>query len=809
MLAKQSQREYAAELFPHLAYSQEDELYYLEPKSLGFGFLAEPLYTADDKSGDRLNVLLNQDWPVNSMVQFILWAGNDIENTLFDYQRLGTVGEDVASRLRPEAVEYFRQKSNEPLTDQSNLRIRNTQLILTARIPIKSQTPTAKEIETISALRRTVAQSLETGGFTSESLVPKKLIRIMSTLLNQGPEASWRKDPSFHYNPEEMVRDQFFDYDTDVKIDSKGITLGDVRVKTLSVKRFPEYSVMGMARRFLSEPLTGSRGIRENCLICATLLFPDTDAATSRLEREKQWVTNQAYGPMLKFAPRLAEQKYSFDSLFEALNDGDRIVKMYLGMALFTTKKLEDAAVSNARTYWREGGYQLMEDSFLTLPLFLTCLPFGAEPDAANNLMRYKTMATRHALTQLPVFGPWKGTGTPLMMVVGRDGQLMNISPFNSSSSFNAVIAAASGKGKSVTVNDLTLNILATGGRGWIIDVGRSYEKLCRFIGGQFIEFGKGSDICLNPFPVVTDYNEEADMLVGIISSMAAPNDKLTDFQVAGLRRVMNQEWVSKGTSMYVDDLAAALKAETDPRLKDIGEQLYPFTKPGEYGHFFYGQNNLNFASRLVVIELEELKSKRHLQQVVLLQMVFQIQSAIYLNNEELNLEKLVVIDEAWEMLAGNAGSDNGGMANVAKFIETAYRRFRKRKAACVVCTQSLNDLYQSPSGIAIAENSPNKYLLGQNRETVAALQRDKKLDIGEFGYDLLKTVHTIPGKYSEIFFMTEMGAGVGRLYVDPFKLLLYSTKAEDVQAIGGYVARGMTQADAINAVLRDRGVIK
>ena len=807
MEANNLKREYATNLFPQLAYSEQDHLFLLEPKSLGFGFVCEPLDAIDDSTGDRLNVLLNQDWPVNTIVQFALWASPDIETFLWDYDRISHKGTETLHRLRPEAVDYYRKKTTEPLSSQSSLKVRNLQLIITARIPTKGHTPTETEVKTVNTLRETVAQSLETGGINGKLMTAAMLVRIMSVMLNPHKEASWNNHPRETYDDTEIMRDQFLDYDTDISVDSKGVTLaGKTRIKTLSVKRFPEYSVMGMARGFLSEPMTGARGIRDNCLITATLLFPDSDKARNHMEHEKQWVTNQAHGPMLKFAPRLAAQKHSFDALFEALTDGDRVVKLYLGMTLFIPPEQESVAVSNAKTYWRECGYQIMEDHFVGLPLFLTNLPFGAESEAAKDLKRYKTMATRHALTQLPVFGSWKGTGTKRMTVFSRDGQAMSISPFDSGSSYNAVIAASSGKGKSVTVNDLVLNTLATGGRGWIIDVGRSYYKLCDFVGGQFIEFGQDSDICLNPFSVVTNYDEEADMLVGIISNMAAPNDQLNDFQTSGLRRIVNIVWQRLGNKMTVDDLATELKKEQEQRLHDIGEQLYPFTEAGEYGRFFHGENNLDFHNRLAVIELEELKSKKHLQQVVLLQMIFQINASIYLDNDSLDQEKLVIIDEAWEMLAGGSSDSGSGMKGIAKFIETAYRRFRKRKASCIICTQSLNDLYQSPSGVAIAENSPNKYLLGQNRETIAALQRDSRLDIGDYGYELLKTVHTVPGHYSEILFLTEHGAGVGRLYVDPFKLLLYSTNPDDLAAINVYVKQGQEQGEAIKSVLRDRG---
>jgi conjugal transfer ATP-binding protein TraC len=51
---------------------------------------------------------------------------------------------------------------------------------------------------------------------------------------------------------------------------------------------------------------------------------------------------------------------------------------------------------------------------------------------------------------------------------------------------------------------------------------------------------------------------------------------------------------------------------------------------------------------------------------------------------------KLVVIDEAWDLLT---------QGDVAKFIETGYRRFRKYGGAAVTVTQSLNDLYSNPTG--------------------------------------------------------------------------------------------------------------
>ena len=327
-----------------------------------------------------------------------------------------------------------------------------------------------------------------------------------------------------------------------------------------------------------------------------------------------------------------------------------------------------------------------------------------------------------------------------------------------------------------------------------MLDIGRSYEKLAKLLGENFLMFDAQADICLNPFSLIKDYNEEADILTGLVTTMAAPTEPLTDFQNAGLKRVLNYVWENEGPEMTVDSLAAALKSEDDTRLRDIGEQLYPFTSKGEYGRFFNGQNNIDFAGRLTVIELEQLRGRKQLQQVVLLMMIYQIQQDMYLGQRD--RRKLVIIDEAWDILT---------QGNVATFIEHGFRRFRKYGGSAIVVTQSINDLYASDSGEAIAENSAIKLLLGQTREAISRLEQSKRIELGDYGYALLKTLHTVPGNYSEMAIITEDGLGLARLYVEPFRKLLYSTKAEDVYAIEQLQAQGLSLTEAINHLLAVR----
>ena len=144
-----------------------------------------------------------------------------------------------------------------------------------------------------------------------------------------------------------------------------------------------------------------------------------------------------------------------------------------LGLVLFAPREEANAAASNLRTYWRELGFQVMPDQYFAPPLFLHCLPFGADRDAIRHMMRYRTLAASHATALLPVFGDWKGTGEPVLNLVGRNGQLMDVNLFDSLTNYNAVVAASSGSGKSFLANDLETGLQSYA-------VGEHFEQFIR-----------------------------------------------------------------------------------------------------------------------------------------------------------------------------------------------------------------------------------------------------------------------------------------------------------------------------------------
>jgi hypothetical protein len=152
--------------------------------------------------------------------------------------------------------------------------------------------------------------ALATAGLAPEPLDADHYVRLLATLLNWSDTAGWRDLIVPEADPGRLLRDQLLDLDTALEVDARGLTLGPVRAYTFSVKRYPERTVFGRARRYLGDPRSGSRGVRHNALVALTCHFPDPEAARVRLTAARQWASNLAHGPLVRYLPALA---YRFD----------------------------------------------------------------------------------------------------------------------------------------------------------------------------------------------------------------------------------------------------------------------------------------------------------------------------------------------------------------------------------------------------------------------------------------------------------------------------------------------------------------
>ena len=800
----------ASSLFPAQAYDEDSHLFAMDDGTSGFVVMCEPIPGVSNNNRQAVEAFFqNTPFPEGTLLQINMFRSPDLKAQLGHIYALRENNNNpVFEAIIQDRINFLDKATVEPLVKRFGQSryiqgmLFDLKIIVSVKVPIEGAVPTEDEQRALQNLQSDVTAGLTAAGMRPNLMDANDYIRVMNTMLNWGPNASWRAGAT-EYDEEMPISEQLMDYDTDLQVNKDELLLGDYHVRTLSAKRMPKHAYFGMAMAtYVGDVMQGNANVSEYYMVSMNLYYPPAVKEKSKFERNRGFVVSQSQGKMMQYIPVLAEKRQDFDALNkDAVDEGFRFVKISLTTSIFTpdrARAVESAA--RLRAYWRNEQFEMVPNKLTHHVNFFNSLPLMCDPTALTEMWRFKTMTTRQAATLAPVFGEWKGTGTPYVSLISRNGQLMSFNKFDSQTNFNTVIAATSGSGKSFSANNEMDSHMSDNARVFVIDVGRSYEKLVENYGGDFIEFSDDSQVCINPFPLIQDYREEADFLCSIIALMISSTRELEPFQRAELKRVLSELYEVHGKDMTVDTIHDRLVLDKEKRLVDMGKQLFSFTSKGDYGRFFNGPNNISFTKQMTVLELEELKNKPDLQVVVLAQMLYQIQQAIYLDTEGRSRKKLLYIDEAWSLL---------NSPNVGDAINSAYRRFRKYGASISLISQGLSDFSDGPAGKAILSNSAMLQLLGQTDENIDLAIRNGDLILNDYDQKLLGTVHTRPGMYSEVFIKSDSGIGIGRLFVTDAQVLMYSTHHADVSAIQRYRNQGLNQSEAIQAVLRDRGQLE
>ena len=103
----------------------------------------------------------------------------------------------------------------------------------------------------------------------------------------------------------------------------------------------------------------------------------------------------------------------------------------------------------------------------------------------------------------------------------------------------------------------MALPLSRSGTKVWIIDVGRSYRNLSELLDGEFIEFSdeRSNMICLNPFSMVVDINNDMEMLLPLIAQMASPRGPLITTPYSALAVAIKRVWDQKERAATITDV--------------------------------------------------------------------------------------------------------------------------------------------------------------------------------------------------------------------------------------------------------------
>lgn len=781
-------------LFPYEAYDEENKIF-INKKSIGFILEASVLTGSTEETENILTSIITDIVPHNSDLQFLYWGSDKIAPILDDFQKERSGKGEIFEWLAEQRTAFLKKGTLNSLSTTGSLILRDFKLYIIFSKPKKNVNT---QIEELVELRNEMVSSLKSIQIHTRDIPIENFLSTLSDLINPSSNPHPTHQPWRHLDP---LNQQITDPEHQLQVYPNRLIFGseneNVDVRCFTVKNFPKQMSQWKTSENIGQLFNSTLQVPCPFLISLSLRVQDHEKSIAKSQMKYMDKDSTAKSPLAKFKPNISKEHKDWEYVRGRLADGDRLVKALYQVVAYARPKEANMVERKIRDLYQANGWRLRKERFVQMPAWLSVFPMMMTEGFYQDFKvfgRLRTMTAFNAITIAPLQGEWKGTKTPSLLLPGRRGQLAVWNPFdNPEGNFNVAIAAKSGSGKSVFTQEYIVSILGSGGRVWVIDVGRSYEKTCRMLGGEFMEFRTETPISINPFTHIKNFDDSLELLKPLLAMMARPTGNVSDEELSYLEKALKETWRDHGNKSNISTVSKWLDSQSNITCKTLSHLLYSYTKEGMYGKFFEDPCSLKMDNPFIVLELEELKSKKDLQKIVLFVLMYQISEQMYLGNR--HQIKSCIIDEAWDLMDGESKT-------AEKFIETGYRRSRRYRGNFVSITQGINDYYRSAASLAAYQNSDYSVILAQKPESLEQLKDLKQLSMDPFTEKLLKSVKKTD-EYSEFVIKGPQGTSVHRLILDSFSRILFSSKGEEFEAVKKLQEKGLSLKDAITTVAR------
>ncbi len=782
-LETEARRDSFSKYLPWVAYDDKTHSYLNTDNSIGYIWECIPYAFCGMREIKLLEALLRLKFPHGTVLQFVLYPDPYIEPFVRAFEQTKTRKNELIQRNVEEYAEFLREGVG-GLKQMQGIPLRNFRLFITL-----------KAVEEISEDDIAVVEETLKGA------------GLWPTRLPVGSLLEWSRRLFNHHVPENIQG-----YDDRVPIRKQAIfsetqiEAVDGRILFKGADGDPN-KVFRVARCLTPKTMPDTDFFDTNCL-SGGVMGVEEDA--EQITTPYLWTVNIVFDDvkseihakasiiMAQKAPGtfMAKLRKRADEFNWALSriDGENFVKVIPTLWVFGKDDEEArASTARARRIWEGKQYVMQEETFISKALFISSLPFGlyASKNNIRTLDRDFYLPVSTAAQVLPVQADFRGSGNPVLSYIGRKGQVIGLDMFDPrSNNHNFSVVGESGGGKSFAMNYLVGNYYAKGSMCRVIDLGFSYEKLCRTINGRFMEFGK-EHIVINPFHSHArdeeDRNFDLIATANVIAQMvySASGADLTETEWTLVKDAVRFAVERDGGEHGIDHVREYLRTFprhardstvqlqfANDRAQEMAFNLGDFCTGGVYGHFFNGKSTFDIKDDdFVVLELERLKPQKELFKVISMQILNNVTQDLYLSDR--SQERFILFDEAAIVFR------EGG--RIPDICEEGFRRARKYHGSFGTITQSPLDL---PSfgrvGDVIRANAAYKIFLACSDYAEAARR-------GIINYDgsilnILQSVRNAKPRYSEAFVDTPFGCGVIRLAVDRWTYWL-STSSGDEKA--------------------------
>jgi conjugation system TraG family ATPase len=312
-------------------------------------------------------------------------------------------------------------------------------------------------------------------------------------------------------------------------------------------------------------------------------------------------------------------------------------------------------------------------------------------------------------------------TGYPVNVDIDVEPRQLGLTGNN-----NMFILSGSGGGKSYLMAHICRTYLAQNFHIVVVDVGKSYETLCKLMGGTYLTYEENNPIRFNPFFVAAGESPDLEKKESIKSLLMALWKRSDEEQyrseyvtisnaVRGYYAMLaNKPDVFPCFDSFYDYMAGEYAEvlrllgvkESQFDLDNFLYVLKPYRAGGEFDFLLNARENLDLlSSTFIVFELSNIAGHP-----ILLMVVTMVIVEVFMNKVRSlrGIWKMIAIEEAWKAIAS---------AGMADEIRGWVKTLRKYLGKLVLVSQDVEDIVDSPIiKQAVINSSDCKILLDQSK---------------------------------------------------------------------------------------------
>lgn len=768
-----------------ISYDQDGGFFILEDNTLGIGFLVNIKPSVGKETLNFLENGIYQDpqLPDNTMIQWILWGGDFVEPLLEAYLSRKDQSNALAYDIAKEFVRFANEKVENEIYDDWKIPLRNTIGMLFIKIPfdlksIGNDADYEARTTAVKHIRASIYGTLTQAGFGPQKVDAETYLIFARLLLNPSHETQESIGVQ-NYDPDIALKEQVIFRDTEIEqhVDGNYLRIDKQYAKLLTAKMFPKDFTIAEANEWYGSIRHMNRN-QINCKFIVSFVFRKaSEKEINSIRVKTETIMKQKSFSFL--STKLNERQEDCILFARETESGQAVWRGLMTICLYDADKVRVRDSLRVLKNLDKIHNLDLQEEVVPLPFYLACIPFNIVKElTAQSVARAYTMFSYNAAHLTPVQFDWVGSGTPIVPLVSRRGQLAFVDLWDTNGGMNACIVAPMGQGKSMFANHLIFNYRSLPNtKIRVIDVGESYFGIAKLFNGQFIKPEFNNPIRINPFSHIKNIDSDSDFLINIVDTMIKPNERCSDTERGMISVAIRNAYEKYGNDMDINAVKSEIDIIADKnddyefrKLSDYN--LSPWCKGGQYEDFMTGRSEIDLSNDLVVFELGDIKDDIRLTNVFLLSMFFFINNEIYRGDRD--TKKIVVWDEAWRF------ADNKG---VLGFIEGGAREYRKFNGSLIFITQGISDLLKNDVTKTLKNNSEYLFIFWQPPEEWERMFKDKDVYLSEYEKDIYRdTIKTIKGKYSEMLVISRsMGRGILRLVLPPELYWVYTTNAQEV----------------------------